>query len=147
MIRVVLDTNVVVSSALHSGGPPAMVLELAAHGLITIWCSDAVFAEYKEILFRYRVGVLRATARKMLRDLKAISRWVEPTQLVRVSPDPDDNIFLECAQAAKAHFLVTGNTADFPARWKYTRVVTPRKFLDAFGDLATSSRSRSTRSD
>jgi len=50
---------------------------------------------------------------------------------VHACSDPDDDIFLECAQAATAHYLVTGNTRDFPAAWFSTRIVTAREFLDA----------------
>jgi predicted nucleic acid-binding protein len=49
---------------------------------------------------------------------------------VRVCSDPDDDIFLECAQAAAAHYLVTGNAKDFPAVWAGTKIVTARQFLD-----------------
>jgi uncharacterized protein len=52
--------------------------------------------------------------------------------------DPDDNLFLECAQAAKADYLITGNTGHFPREWKYTKVVTPRTFITIWKDLATS---------
>lgn len=48
-----------------------------------------------------------------------------------LAPDPDDDIFLECAQEADASYLVTGNTGDFPAKWGETQIVTPRRFLDA----------------
>jgi predicted nucleic acid-binding protein len=44
-------------------------------------------------------------------------------------PDPDDRIFLECAEASKADYLVTGNTKHFPKQWKYTKRVTPAAFL------------------
>jgi hypothetical protein len=37
----------------------------------------------------------------------------------------------ECAQAAAAHYLVTGNARDFPAAWVSTKIVTARQFLDA----------------
>ena len=56
--------------------------------------------------------------------------WVRPTETVRVSPDPDDNIFLECAQAAQADYLVTGNLKHFPVSWKGTRIIPPRHLLD-----------------
>jgi predicted nucleic acid-binding protein len=47
-----------------------------------------------------------------------------------VSPDPDDNKFLECAQAAGADYLVTGNKRHFPKRWGKTKVVNARELLD-----------------
>jgi predicted nucleic acid-binding protein len=46
-----------------------------------------------------------------------------------VAPDPDDNKFLECADAARADYLVTGNPRHFPKFWKKTKVITSREFL------------------
>jgi putative PIN family toxin of toxin-antitoxin system len=142
MIRAVLDTNVVVSAALQPSGPSGAILRLAGLGLVQPWLSKAIFEEYKEVLYRFRVGVAPDRAKRLLRLLPKISRRVEPTRVVRAALDPDDNIFLECAQAAKAQYLITGNVADFPVRWKYTRIVTPRQFVDDFEDSATSSRSQ-----
>ena len=49
---------------------------------------------------------------------------------LNVASDPDDNIFLECADAAKADYLVTGNQKHFPRFWKRTAVITSREFID-----------------
>ena len=49
---------------------------------------------------------------------------------IRVCADPDDDMFLECAQAAHADYLVTGNLKHFPEFWESTRIVTPRNLLD-----------------
>ena len=133
MIRAFVDTNVVVSAALTQSGPSSLVLELADEGLVQLYISPPVVAEYEEVLGRLRVGVLPLRAEAMLNQLKRMSRVVAPTKKVRVSTDPDDNIFLECAEAAKAHYLITGNTRHFPERWKYTKTVTPRQFVDLFG--------------
>ena len=130
MIRVVLDTNVVVSAALTRSGPSSAILELADQGLIQLWISPAIFDEYKEILGRLRVGVLPERARRMLSGLQRMGQFVAPTKTVSISPDADDNMVIECAEAAKAHYLVTGNIRHFPARWKYTKTVTPREFLN-----------------
>jgi predicted nucleic acid-binding protein len=45
------------------------------------------------------------------------------------SPDEPDNRFLECAEAAQADYLVTGNTRHFPKKWKQTSIVTPRQLI------------------
>ena len=111
MIRAVADTNVVVSAALTQSGPPSLVLELVNDGLIQLYIFPAVLAEYEEVLGRLRVGVLPLRARAMLKQLKRISRIVAPAKQVRVSTDQDDDIFLECAEAARAHYLITGNRA------------------------------------
>ena len=47
----------------------------------------------------------------------------------QVTPDPDDNKFLECADAARADYLVTGNQRHFPKFWKKTKVITSREFI------------------
>jgi hypothetical protein len=56
---------------------------------------------------------------------------VRPTERVAACSDPDDDIFLECAQAARADYLVTGNLKHFPVSWAATRIVTPRWLLDS----------------
>lgn len=62
------------------------------------------------------------------------AHWVRLAEAVRVCSDPDDNIFLECAQAAGAAYLVTGNPRHFPDIWHYTRIVTARQLLNIVGD-------------
>jgi predicted nucleic acid-binding protein len=46
-----------------------------------------------------------------------------------VTKDPDDNKFLECADAGRADYLVTGNQRHFPRFWKNTKVITSREFI------------------
>ncbi len=54
---------------------------------------------------------------------------VSPSRRLEVTKDPDDNIFLECADAARADYLITGNQKHFPAFWKSTKVITSREFI------------------
>ena len=116
MIRVVLDTNVVVSAALSSSGPPSRIIELANQHLFQLWLSPTTFAEYEDVLSRPRVGVAPKTAKSLLAWVKRTGKLVTPSKTVTSSPDPDDNRFLECAESAKAHYLVTGNIRHFPDR-------------------------------
>ena len=53
----------------------------------------------------------------------------------RISTHEPDNRFLECAEAAAADFLVTGNTRHFPKSWKTTKIVNARQFLDVLASL------------
>jgi len=133
MIRVVLDTNVVVSAVLSPSGPPFEIIELANQKLIQLWASDVTFDEYREVLGRPQFSQLKELADPQLAKLSESCRFITPRNRVEASPDRDDNIFLECAEASKAHYLVTGNIRHFPERWKYTKIVTPRQFLDLFG--------------
>lgn len=54
---------------------------------------------------------------------------VSATRGLQLTQDPDDNLFLECADAARADYLATGNQRRFPRFWKQTKVVTSREFL------------------
>jgi putative PIN family toxin of toxin-antitoxin system len=130
MIRVVLDTNVVLSSLLQPLGPPAKVLHLARRGLIRLCVSGPVYSEYEEVLQRPRFSGIAASIDPMLQFLRERGLWVRPEERLLVCRDPDDNIFLECARQAAASWLVTGNTADFPSQWRETAIVRPREFLD-----------------
>jgi uncharacterized protein len=131
MTRVVLDTNIFVSALLQPFGPPAKVFLLAITGSLQLCISGPVFAEYEEVIRRPRFDRSEAQIEAALRVLREKSLWVRPTMKIRACADPDDDIFLECAQTAKAEFLVTGNVKHFPAAWEKIRVVTARQFLDA----------------
>ena len=55
---------------------------------------------------------------------------ISPTIRLKVSSDPDNNHVLECAEAAEADFLVTGNAEHFPKSHKTTKVINPRQLLE-----------------
>lgn len=93
--------------------------------------SGDICAEYEEVIRRPRFNRSDGEIEATLRTIRDKGFWVKPTEKVRACSDPDDDIFLECAQAADAHYLVTGNVKDFPASWASTQIVTARQFLDA----------------
>lgn len=130
MIRVVLDTNIVVSALLSPAGPPAQVFVLVLGGSIQLCISGSVYAEYEEVLRRPKLSRDAGTIGDALHAIRDLGIWVKPAQTIRACPDKDDNIFLECAEAACADFVVTGNIRHFPSCWGNTRVVTARGFLD-----------------
>jgi putative PIN family toxin of toxin-antitoxin system len=132
MIRVVLDTSILVSALLSPQGPPAQVFMIAILEPDTQLCvSGDIFAEYEEVIRRPRLRSSDSEIAAALRSIRQNGFWVKPTESVHGCSDPDDDIFLECAQAAAAHYLITGNTRHFPAAWAGTQVVTARQFLDA----------------
>ena len=135
MIRVVIDTNVVVSALLRSGGLPEAIFNLAIGGDIQRFVSDPILAEYEDVVRRPRLAIDSAKADDALRRIRTAALLVRPSSTVTAASDPDDNVFLECAQAADAAYLVTGNARDFPERWLTTRVVSPRQFIDIWTAL------------
>jgi uncharacterized protein len=135
MIRVVLDTNILVSALLQPQGLPARAFLMALAGTTAQLCvSGDVYAEYEEVVRRPKFNRDEAVIESALHAIRQNGFWVKPSEKVNVCSDPDDNIFLECAQAARAHYLVTGNLKDFPAKWANTQIVTARQFLDAVAE-------------
>ena len=143
MIRVVLDTNIIVSALLQPLGPPAQVLMLALGGSIQLCVSGSVYAEYEEVTSRPRFQRSEDIKAGALRAIREQGVWVRPTERVTACTDPDDDIFLECAVAAKADYLVTGNLKHFPTSWAGSRVVTPRSLLDSLSAPVTKGENRS----
>jgi putative PIN family toxin of toxin-antitoxin system len=130
MIRAVLDTNIVVSALLQPLGPPTRVLVLGLAGSIQLCVSGSVYSEYEEVISRPRFRRSAEVIANTLRAIRENAIWVRPTEAVQACSDPDADILLECAQAAGAAYLVTGNLKHFPESWKGTRIVTSRQFLD-----------------
>jgi putative PIN family toxin of toxin-antitoxin system len=132
MIRVVLDTNILISALLNPQGSPAQVFLMTFQDPETQLCvSGNIYSEYEEVIRRPRFNRGDSEIEATLRTIRVKGFWVKPTEKVHACSDPDDDIFLECAQAANAHYLVTGNAKDFPAAWASTQILTPRQFLDA----------------
>ena len=120
MIRVVLDTNVIISAYLNERGLEAKVLRLALTGRLAINISEPTLAEYTGVLLRKKFRTPPERAEYFLRQLREASAFVQPHRRLSVSPDATDNRFLECAEAADADSLVTGNKRHFPKSWGKT---------------------------
>ena len=85
------------------------------------------------VLRRPRFGFEPRKIGSFLALFKSRSKLVSPKKTLDLcQDDSSDNRFLECAETAKAEFLVTGNKSHFPPRHMNTLVVTPREFWDAY---------------
>ena len=129
-IRVVLDTNVVVSAHLSPEGYERSVLDLALSGKLRMFVSEAILREYESVLRRPKFRLKPLDVSRSLRLLRAAAKVVAPYGQLNVARDPGDNRFLECAETAKADYLVTGNKRHFPKQWRQTLVVNARELLE-----------------
>ncbi|HEY6253337.1 MAG TPA: putative toxin-antitoxin system toxin component, PIN family [Candidatus Angelobacter sp.] len=132
-MRVVLDSNIIVSACLTPEGAPATIVELALLGVFTCCVSRDVIAEYREVLSRPKFSRHSERIEVILEGIEEISEIVSPESRLTVSPDEEDNRLLECALAGKADVLVTGNQKHFPERLDKTRILSPRAFLTELG--------------
>ncbi|HTS34903.1 MAG TPA: putative toxin-antitoxin system toxin component, PIN family [Candidatus Solibacter sp.] len=97
MIRVVIDTNVVVSALLHADGLPAAVINLAVSGEVKWIASESILDEYAEVLGRPRLAIDAIKVGDAMNRIRAAVSLVVPTISVQAANDPDDDKFLECA--------------------------------------------------
>jgi uncharacterized protein len=125
----VYDTNVIVSAILKPGSIPASLVALAMEGSVRLILSPAILEEYREVLKRPKFGFDPGAVDAFLQDIEKAALMVYPTKRVRRALDEPDNRILECAQAAKAHYLVTGNKKHFPfSQFKGTKIVSSAEF-------------------
>ena len=130
MIKVVLDTNVFVSS--FFGGNPRKVANLWKTGEVTLCLSKPIIDEYVEVL--QRLGLQNESELSELlglfaRGFHAIFAAKTP-KLQVVEDDPDDNKFIECAVALKADFIISGDKA-LTAIQDYMgiKIINPKEFI------------------
>ena len=130
MIRVVVDTNVFISS--FFGGNPRKVIDLWQSGGITLCLSRPIADEYIEVL--RRLGLQDEKELEELLGLFAhgfhLVYTAKTPDLNVVEEDPDDDKFIECAVALKAKFVITGDRAVKKIReYMNIKIVSPREFL------------------
>jgi putative PIN family toxin of toxin-antitoxin system len=132
VLRVVLDTNVVVSAVLSERGPPARLLDLVLAGELRAVSEPRILAEYRQVLARPKFELGMTYVSTLLEVLEAVALSVAAPPWPGKLPDPDDEVFLATAWYAQA-MLVTGNIKHYPPESRRdARVATPRQFWDLF---------------
>ena len=129
-LRLVLDTNIVVSAALKPEGLQRTVLLLAITKPARLYISTDILREYRVVLARPELRIRKGLRRQLLQLIQNRAYLVSPAQALHVTSDPGDNIFLECADAARADYLVTGNQKHFPRFWKKTKIISSRELIE-----------------
>lgn len=129
-LRLVIDTNVLISAALKPESLQRTVFLLAITRPARLYVSTPILEEYADVLGRPELGIRKGIRQQLIQLVKNHSHIVFPSRQLNITSDPDDNIFIECADAARADYLVTGNQKHFPSYWKCTKVVTSREFVN-----------------
>ena len=112
-MRIVADTNIVVSGFLF-GGPPLRILDAGKSEIIELCTSQALLAEFADVIqrphFDRKFAETGISRRRMVSDYAEISTVITPTKLSgQISRDPDDDEVIACALAADCEFIVTGD--------------------------------------
>lgn len=131
MIKVVLDTNVLISAILF-GGKPRQILEKAIRGEMRLCLSEPILEELRGVLQRSKFDYSPEMIQFILTELAGIADFVNPSEMIDlVLEDPDDNRILECAVEAKANYIISG---DFHllklSRYRNIEVLNAAAFLE-----------------
>lgn len=131
MVRIVLDTNVVVSGLLSATTPPGRVVESAFSGDLVLLYDERMLEEYTDVLARPRFRFDPRDIGWFLTVVRLGESVVAPPLPLTV-PDPDDLKFVEVAVAAGADAIVTGNARHFKLAEGRLAVpaVTPRRLIE-----------------
>ena len=150
MIKVVADTNVIVSAYLAPGGKPAGILSLARVGKINILLSPQIIDEIERILLSPKLTKIhRATPKEIRRFIKAFREVVTLTpgalEVDAIRDDPDDNKILACALEGKADYIVSGDhhVTDLKS-FQGIPIVNPDAFLSSLQGKWTGKDTRAT---
>jgi hypothetical protein len=134
MLRVIIDTNVIVSALIQRNYPNYILYEYVLENLVEICISNDLFEEYLEVLkrpkfSRYPDFVLKAEF--VLAQIETKSKLFFPAGRIDIIADKADNRLLELAFECKADYIVTGNTNDFTMpEFEGTKIVNPKEFWE-----------------
>ncbi len=130
MKRVVLDTNIIISSVL--GGALVLILEKWDEKKFTVVVTTDVISEYFEVLNRPKFNLKQETIDKITRYIYQFSEFVVPEEEIRfIEDDPKDDKFLEAAVSGKVDFIVSGDSHLLAIKeFRSIPIITGREFLD-----------------
>jgi putative PIN family toxin of toxin-antitoxin system len=129
-VRVVLDTNVLVSAVLTAQGTCARIVDMIADGVLDLYADDRILAEYDSVLHRPELRIAPEDAGVILDLIRSITDTVAAIPLPVQLPDPDDAAFLEVA-AASGSILITGNARHYPKNSHAgVSIMSPSEFLE-----------------
>ena len=136
MQKIVIDTNVLVSSIIQKSYPHFILHELWINDKIRLCISPELIAEYYDVLRRRkfaRYADFFIAAEMLLTDIDTKALLFHPKIKVKLLRDKDDNKLLELSESCHADYLITGNTNDFTfSRHKQTKIVMPREYWEVY---------------
>ncbi len=135
MQKIVIDTNVIVSSLIQRSYPYKIIYELFVEDFFLLCVSDELMAEYYEVLARpkfARFPDFCVKAEILLADIETKAKKFVPNLTIDFIKDKDDNMILELANECKADFIITGNTNDFTfSEYKQTKIISPKEYWES----------------
>ena len=128
-MRVVLDTNVLVSGLLNPNGPSAAVLNLLVNAKLELLNDSRILQEYMEVLHRTKLGFNSERIEALIDYLQDEGEYISAEPTNQPFRDDDDRAFYEVMTTGQADYLITGNGSHFP---EDDRIRIPRQFVTEY---------------
>jgi putative PIN family toxin of toxin-antitoxin system len=125
-MKVVVDTNVIVSALINTHGTPAKILSLILNGNVKILYDNRIIFEYTDVLSRKEFGFPKEIINDLINYFKHDGEFINSEYTKRKFSDEADKKFYEVYKTGKAKYLITGNLKHFP---KEDAIITPKDFL------------------
>ena len=136
MQKIIIDTNVIVSSLIQRNYPHRIVFDLFIEEKIILCISPLLVAEYYDVLERPKFAhfpEFALKAREVLANIEKKATSYHPSITLNLISDKNDNKILELADECEADFIITGNTNDFTfPNYKKTIIVTPKDYWEKY---------------
>jgi hypothetical protein len=132
-MRVILDTNILLSGILSPLGAPAKLLYAWERKIFTLVACDALIAEFRDVAGRpfFRARLRASVAELLAAGLRDFSFYCRDLPPGPIAPDPKDSYLLAMAEAGQADLLVTGDKELLSLRrHKSTRIITPAAMIE-----------------
>ncbi|OGE80708.1 MAG: putative toxin-antitoxin system toxin component, PIN family [Candidatus Doudnabacteria bacterium RIFCSPHIGHO2_12_FULL_48_11] len=129
-LRLVIDTNILISGLLKPEGLEHAILFFSLTPPATWFISSQVLDEYQEVSSRSELRIKPKRRRELFALIHSRTITIEPDIKINFLIDPKDDKFLECAEAARADYLISGNLKHFPKFWKTTKIISAREFIE-----------------
>jgi len=132
-MKIVLDTNVLVSGLLTPFGPSGEIVRMVSTGILILQYDSRILLEYHEVLYRPKFQFNKDHIDTLLSFLKQNGLLIPANPLEQCLPDPDDEPFLEIAIAGRAACLITGNKSHYPRQSRQgITILSPSEFIDFY---------------
>ncbi len=133
-MKIVLDTNVLVSAFLKPRSKPARIIRLVLQGDLEIVVNESILAEYQDVLGRPKFDLDPDQVLTILHVIRSKGTNAPASAELFTLPDSSDEAFLEAALSVGADVIITGNRRHFPQdACRGQRIVDPAEFIRLLG--------------
>ena len=132
-MKIVLDTNVLVSGLLTPFGSAGEIIRMVFSGELLLYIDARILSEYQDVLHRPKFNFNKDHIGILLDFIKQYGQFISSSPLPNRLPDPDDEPFLEVAITGRVRSLVTGNTAHYPSPLREgIDIFSPSEFIEFY---------------